>query len=127
MIRILIVDDIEHVRQGLRILLELSGDIEVVGEADDGLKAIEQATCLKPDVVLMDLEMPKLNGLEATQHIKEAHPEISVVMITIHNTEDFKERAARKGVDAFIGKGTSPETLVETIKDVRDGTFKSRR
>jgi DNA-binding NarL/FixJ family response regulator len=123
MIRILIVDDMEHVRQGLRTILELTGDIEVVGEAEDGLEAIEQAIHLKPDVVLMDLEMPKLDGLDATQHIKEAHPEIGIVMITIHNTEDLKERAVRKGVDAFIGKGTSTETLIETIKDVRDGTF----
>lgn len=117
-IRILIVDDLEHVRQGLRTILELTDDLEVVGEASDGLEAIRQAEQLEPDVVLMDLEMPQLDGLEATQRIKAHHPEIGVVMITIHDSASNRERAARVGVDAFVEKGIAFEVLLKTIRQV---------
>ena len=92
--------------------------MEVVGEASNGLEAIQLAEQLEPDVVLMDLEMPELGGLEATQRIKDRHPEIGIVMITIHDTEDNRERAAKLGVDAFVEKGTAVETLLETIRRV---------
>lgn len=117
-IKILIVDDLEHVRQGLRTILELVGGLEVVGEASNGLEAIQNVDLFQPDVVLMDLAMPQIDGLEATQHIKAQHPNTGVVMITIHDNEETREQAINAGVDAFLAKGTDTETLVQTIQDV---------
>ena len=117
-IKLLIVDDLEHVRQGLRTILELAGDLKVVGEASNGLEAIQGVNQLSPDVVLMDLSMPQIDGLEATQRIKAQHPETGVVMITIHDSEETRERATKAGVDAFLAKGTDTETLIQTIQEV---------
>ena len=118
-IKILIVDDMEHVRQGLRTILQLSDDFEVVGEACNGLEAIRAAEELKPEVVLMDLEMPVLGGLEATRRIKEQHPEIGVVIITIHGSEDVRQQAARAGSDAFFEKEAPTEYLIAAIREIR--------
>ena len=118
-IRILIVDDKAHVRQGLQTVLQLSDDFEIVGEACNGLEAIHAAEQLRPDVVLMDLEMPVLDGLEATRRIKEQHPEIGVVILTIHRSNDFREQADRVGSDAFVEKETSTTALVATILKVK--------
>jgi DNA-binding NarL/FixJ family response regulator len=117
-INLLIVDDLEHVRQGLRTILELAGGLVVVGEACNGLEAIQQADQLRPDVVLMDLVMPQIDGLEATQRIKAQHPETGVVMISIHDHEGTREQAKEAGVDAFLAKGTDTETLIQTIQEV---------
>jgi DNA-binding NarL/FixJ family response regulator len=119
-IRLLIVDDLEHVRQGLRTILELAEGLKVVGEACNGLEAIQQVDQLQPDVVLMDLAMPQIDGLEATQRIKATHPETGVVMITIHDTEETRELAMRAGVDTFLAKGNDTETLIQTIHEVRE-------
>jgi DNA-binding NarL/FixJ family response regulator len=120
-LRLLIVDDLEHVRQGLRTILELAGGLKVVGEAYDGLEAIQQVDQLQPDVVLMDLVMPQLDGLEATERIKAQHPETGVVMISIHDTEETREQANKAGVDAFLPKGTDTEILIQTIQEVGEG------
>ena len=117
-IKLLIVDDLEHVRQGLRTILELAGGLKVIGEANDGLEAIQQVEQLQPEVVLMDLVMPHIDGLKATQRIKAQHPNTGVVMITIHDSEETREQAAMAGVDAFLAKGTDTETLVQTIQEV---------
>ena len=117
--RILIVDDMAHVRQGLHTILQLSEDFEVVGEACNGLEAIRAADELKPDVVLMDLEMPVLGGLEATRRIKEQHPEVGVVILTIHGDEEIREQAMRAGSDAFIEKETPTEDLIVAIRQVK--------
>ena len=117
-IKILIVDDLEHVRQGLRTILELTGGFHVVGEASSGLEAIQQVDQLQPEVVLMDLAMPQIDGLEATQRIKAEHPNTGVVMITIHDNEESREQAMTAGVDAFLAKGANTETLVQTIQEV---------
>lgn len=104
-IRVLIVDDLDHVRQGLRTVLELTDDLEVAGEAGTGLEAIQQTERLEPDVVLMDIEMPELDGLEATRRIKSRHPNTGVVMLTIYDDPRNRERAANAGVDAIFKKG----------------------
>ena len=117
-IEILIVDDLEHVRQGLRTILELTGGFNVVGEASNGLEAIQQVDQLQPEVVLMDLAMPQIDGLEATQRIKAEQPNTGIVMITIHDNEETREQATAAGVDAFLAKGTDTETLVQTIQEV---------
>lgn len=126
-IKLLIVDDLEHVRQGLRTILELAGGLKVVGEASNGLEAIQQVNQLHPDVVLMDLVMPQIDGLEATQRIKAQHPETGVLMITIHDSEETRERATKAGVDAFLAKGTDTETLIQTIQEVGEKAVSSRR
>jgi DNA-binding NarL/FixJ family response regulator len=119
-INLLIVDDLEHVRQGLRTILELAGGLVVVGEACDGLEAIRQVDQLRPDVVLMDLAMPQMDGLEATERIKAQHPGTGVVMISIHDGEEVRERATKAGVDAFLAKGTDTEILIQIIQEVEE-------
>ena len=116
--RILIVDDMAQVRQGLRTILELTNDFEIVGEACNGLEAIRAVEKLRPDVVLTDLEMPVLGGLEATRRIKEQHPEVGVVILTIHGSNEVREQAARAGSDAFVEKETPTEDLIAAIREV---------
>jgi len=118
-IRILIVDDKAEVRQGLRTILQLSRDLEIVGEASNGLEAVQAAELLRPDAVLMDVEMPVVDGLEATQRIKEQYPEIGVVILTIHGSEEIREQAARAGPDAFVEKEAPTEHLIAAIREVR--------
>lgn len=111
----LIVDDNPRVRQELRTLLPLAGDIEVVGEAADGREAVRLAQALLPEVVLMDLEMPILNGYEATRQIKLAAPACRVVALTVHGYEAPRQKAMQAGVDAFLVKGATLENLVRAI------------
>jgi DNA-binding NarL/FixJ family response regulator len=118
-IKILIADDLERVREGLRTMLELVDDLVCVGQASDGQQAIQLTAQLGPDIVLMDLEMPDMDGLEATRRIKEAHPQVGVVMLTIHEDAGHREQAARAGVDAFVAKGAAFETLLAAIRQVR--------
>jgi DNA-binding NarL/FixJ family response regulator len=120
-IRVLIVDDLERVRQGLRTVLELTDDLEVVGEAGTGLEAIELVDRLEPDVVLMDLEMPALDGLEATQRIKDRHPGTGIVVVTLYDDTSNRERAKRAGADAFVDKAAPFDTVLSTIRQVRQG------
>ena len=115
--RVLIVDDNPQVRQELRTLLPLAGDIEVVGEAADGQGAIRLAQVLRPDVVLMDLEMPVLDGYEATRQIKAGSPACRVVALTVHGYEAARQKASQSGVDVFLVKGVSVETLVQAISE----------
>ena len=113
--RVLIVDDSPQVRQELRTLLPLAGDIEIVGEAADGLEAVRLAEALQPEVVLMDLEMPVLDGYEATCQIKSRWPACRVVALTVHGYEAARQKASQSGVDVFLVKGVSVETLVQAI------------
>ncbi len=113
--RVLIVDDMEQVRDDLRTALTLSGEIEVIADAPDGLHAVYLAESLRPDVVLMDLEMPVLHGYEATRKIKSQLPACRVVALTVHGYEEARKKAYQSGVDAFIIKGEPVETIVQTI------------
>ena len=116
--KILIVDDLARVRQNLRTVIQLTEDLEVVGEAVNGLEAVQLAERLSPDIVLMDLEMPGLDGFEATHQIKNRHLAKGVIMLTIHGHDEARGRAARMGVDAFVEKATGVETLLATIRHV---------
>ena len=118
--RVLIVDDSPQVRQELRTLLPLAGDIEVVGEAADGREAIRLVQALRPDVVLMDLEMPVLDGYQATQEIKAMCPACRVVALTVYGDPASRIRAAELGVDAFLVKGVSVESLVQAISERKE-------
>jgi DNA-binding NarL/FixJ family response regulator len=120
-IKVLIVDDLPQVRQGLRTVLQLMEDIEIVGEASNGFEAVQLAEQLAPDIVVMDLEMPQMDGFEASRQIKNRHLAGGVVVLTIHSDRRARERAARVGVDAFVEKGVAIEALVETIREVWGG------
>jgi DNA-binding NarL/FixJ family response regulator len=115
-IRILIVDDMPQVRQELRVLLQLTNGLEVVGEAGNGKEAIQQAELLNPDVVIMDLEMPILDGLLATQQIKQRKLAKRVVILSVHSKPEDVSRARQSGADDFIQKGAPYSTLIQTIK-----------
>ena len=118
--RVLIADDNPQVRQELRTLLPLAGDIEIVGEAGDGREALRLARALKPEVVLMDLEMPVLDGYEATRQIKAGSPSCRVVALTVHGYDAARQKASQSGVDVFLVKGVSVETLVQAISEGRE-------
>ncbi len=115
-VRVLIVDDMQHVREQLRLLLELTGKVEVIGEAANGAEAIIQAQALRPEVVILDLEMPGMNGFRATQQIKELDPATRVVILSVHATDQDRERARQAGADAFVEKGASLETLLAAVR-----------
>lgn len=113
--RVLIVDDVAQVRAELRTLLPLAGDIQIVGEAADGQEAVHQVEALQPDVVLLDLEMPVMNGYQAAQQIKVRRPACRVIALTIHGYSEAFERATQCGVDAFLVKGAPLASLVQEI------------
>lgn len=114
-VRVLIADDIDQVRADLRLALELTGGLQVVGEAADGQAAVTLAERLQPDVILMDLEMPVLDGYQATRQIKDRYPACQIVALTVHGDEACRLKAFEQGVDAFIVKGAALQTLVDTI------------
>jgi DNA-binding NarL/FixJ family response regulator len=116
-IRLLIVDDTAQVRRDLRTVLTLAGDIEVVGEATNGVEAVRLIETLQPEAVLMDLEMPVMDGYEATCQVKARWPACRVIALTVHGYEAARQRASQAGVDAFIVKGAPVETLVQTISE----------
>jgi DNA-binding NarL/FixJ family response regulator len=116
-IRVLIVDDVAQVRRDLRTLLTLAGDIEVVGEAANGAEAVRLAKALQPEAVLMDLEMPIMDGYEAACQIKARWPACRVIALTVHGYEEARQRADQAGVDVFIVKGAPVKTLVQAISE----------
>lgn len=120
-IRVLLVDDHTVVRQGLRMVLSLEPGLEVVGEAADGREAVEQAAALGPQVVLMDLLMPVMTGVEATREIKVRHPDIEVVALTSVLEDRLVIDAVEAGAAGYLLKETGPETLFEAIRAASRG------
>jgi DNA-binding NarL/FixJ family response regulator len=119
-IRVLLADDHRLVRTGFRVILEIEDDIEVVGEAADGEEAVELAACRAPDVVLMDVEMPGLDGLAATRRITAAAGP-SVLILTTFDRDDYLFAALRAGASGFLLKNSSPEALVEAVRVIARG------
>lgn len=115
-IRILLVDDRAVVREELRNLFSLTGTVSVVGEAADGWEALHLAKELKPDIVLMDLEMPGLDGFEATRQIKAMHLARTVIIFTVYADAANRRKAMEAGADAFIVKGTELTKLLEIFE-----------
>jgi NarL family two-component system response regulator LiaR len=113
--RVLIVDDMPQVRQDLRLLLQVTGELEIVAEAANGIEAITAAEAHHPDVVLMDLEMPILDGYEATRQIKARHLAAKVIILTIHAGDEITQRIRQSGADEYLLKGASFETLMNAI------------
>lgn len=120
-IRLLIVEDDPMMQLGLEQSLSSSPGIEVVAQADDGYRAVEEARRLKPDVVVMDIGLPRLDGIAATQQIKQALPETHVVMLTSHTTEHEVIAALSSGADAYCVKGTTVDRLLTAIEAAREG------
>ncbi|MEQ1692844.1 MAG: response regulator transcription factor [Gemmatimonas sp.] len=118
MIRVLIADDHGIVRQGTRSLLEKESDIQVVGEAEDGRSAVEMAESLKPTVIAMDIAMPQLNGLDAAAQIVRRHPEIGVIILSMHEEEDYLVRALSAGVKGYLLKDNAQVDLVRAVRAV---------
>jgi DNA-binding NarL/FixJ family response regulator len=119
-IRVLIVDDVERVRQDLRTFLTLAGNIEIIGEASNGLEAVRLVQALCPQVVLMDLEMPIMDGFEAAQQIKAIQPSCKVIALTIHAGAAERQRALRAGMNDVISKGAPLEMLLQAIRAGED-------
>jgi DNA-binding NarL/FixJ family response regulator len=116
---ILIADDMPQVRQDLTLLLKLTGEFEMVGEAANGHEAVEKAGQLKPDVILMDMEMPVMDGYQASQEIRARWPDCIVIALSVHSGTQERQRARRCGVNAFIEKGTPLESILKTIRQTR--------
>jgi DNA-binding NarL/FixJ family response regulator len=124
-IRILLVDDQALVRAGFRMILDAETEMEVVGEGSDGREAVDQARALRPDVVLMDIRMPELDGLEATRRILSNVPEGEegprILMLTTFDLDEYVYEALRAGASGFLLKDTPPEQLVSAIQVVAQG------
>ena len=119
--RIVIVDDHALIRAVLRRLLDKDPGIEVVGEAGNGRLAISAVDLLAPHLVLMDLTMPEMNGVEATLEIKRCHPEVRVLVLTMHKSEDHVRASLEAGADGYILKDAGPEALLDAIHSVLQG------
>ena len=120
-IRILIADDHTLFREGLRSLLASVADAEAVGEAATGQEAIDQAMALQPDVVLMDIQMPGINGIEATRRIVGTSPHIGVIVVTMFEDDDSVFAAMRAGARGYVLKGADQEEMLRTIRSVARG------
>ncbi len=121
MIRVLLVDDHELVRTGFRHILAADPGIEVVGEAESGEQALKQVQALRPDLVLMDVNMPGIGGIEATRKIKRQHPDTQIIAVTIHADAPFPEQLHEAGALGYLTKGCPADELFEAIRTVAAG------
>lgn len=121
MIRVLIADDQELIRQSLSFVLDAQADIEMVGTASNGREAIELVRKEKPDVVLMDIRMPEVDGVECTRLIKTAHPQIKVIILTTFDDDEYVFGALRYGASGYLLKGVSVEELANAVREVVRG------
>jgi DNA-binding NarL/FixJ family response regulator len=120
-VRILIADDHGIVRSGLRLLLERQPDLEVVAEASDGIQARDMAVSEKPDLAILDVKMPRLTGLEATREIREQAPDVSVLILSMHDDERYLFEALKAGASGYVLKSQADVDLLEAIRAVERG------
>lgn len=121
MIRILLVDDQHIIRQGLKSMLESNADIQVIGEAENGQRALEQILTLHPDVVLMDVRMPVMDGVAATRALAQNHPDTKVLILTTFDDDEYVSQAMRLGAKGYLLKDTEPDELALAIRSVYKG------
>ncbi|MGH9749144.1 MAG: response regulator transcription factor [Candidatus Polarisedimenticolia bacterium] len=119
--RVLIADDHTIVRQGLRAILDAEPDVKVVGEAADGREAVRKAQQLAPDVVVMDVSMPRMNGLEATSRIVQDNPRVRVLALTMHSSEEYVYSLLKAGARGYLLKESAAAELVEAIRAIQGG------
>lgn len=115
MIRVMITDDHLIVREGLRLILETANDIEVVGEAVDGAECLQLVPSLNPDVILMDLQMPRMDGITTIGHLRKDFPELAIVILTTYNEDDLMIRGLQAGARGYLLKDSSRENLLDAI------------
>ena len=120
-IRILLADDHQLMRSGLRLLIEQQPGLTVVGEAGDGREVVSVAKSLKPDVIVMDIGMPNLNGIEATHQITQIHPEIAVVILSMHSDEGYVLRVLKAGAKGYLLKDSAEADLIKAVHAVAGG------
>ncbi len=121
MIRVLIVDDHRLVRQGVRALLGSAPDIQVIGEARDGREAVEMVSDKVPDIVLMDVDMPRMSGLQATQAIRAMDLPCRIIILSMYSDETLVRQAEKNGASAYVLKSADRDELISTIRTVNDG------
>ncbi|MFZ5815869.1 MAG: response regulator [Bacillota bacterium] len=120
-IRVLLVDDHAILREGIRYLLSASGEVDVVGEAQDGVEALEMVERLKPDAVLMDIAMPRMNGIEATTELKKRHPNLPVLILSMYDSEEYVLPILKAGAAGYVLKRAAAQELVSALKAVVAG------
>lgn len=120
-LRILLADDHVTVRHGLRLLIDNQPDMQVISEASDGQAAIQNALALKPDVIVMDISMPGMNGLAATRALKKQQPDIAVVTLTRHSDDAYIQELLRAGVSGYVLKQSAPTELIQAIRATAAG------
>ena len=123
-IRVLVVDDHAILREGIRSLLERADDITVVGEAANGVQALAQVDALHPDIVLMDLAMPEMDGLEATRRLRQRHPQVKVLILTQHDNQEYIAPALQAGAAGYVLKRSGGREVITAIRQVHEqGAF----
>ncbi len=122
-IRILLADDHTILRAGLKMMLNAQPDMEVVGEAQDGRQSIQEAQRLQPDVILMDITMPDLNGIEATRQIKRVLAEVKILVLTMHENDEYVFQALRAGASGYMLKEAADTELITAIHVIKSGQF----
>ncbi|UKI40334.1 MAG: response regulator transcription factor [Candidatus Melainabacteria bacterium] len=121
MIKVLLIEDHQMVRMGLELVLEKANDIELVDEADNGIDGVKSAFKNSPDVILMDIGLPQMDGIEATRKIKESHIDSKILIFTSRDSEDDVFKALEAGADGYIMKGANQEMIIQAIKAVNEG------
>lgn len=121
MIRVLIADDHKMVREGLRRILEFDGEIKVIDEADNGEECIKKIRSSKPDIVLLDINMPVMNGIEALQEIRKKKLKTKVIILTVHNEIEYLLRAVDIGIDGYVLKDSDAHELIRAVTSVYEG------
>ncbi|WP_062354102.1 response regulator [Bacillus kwashiorkori] len=119
--KILIIDDHQLYREGIKKILEFESSLEVVGEGKDGDEAVELVKSLKPDVVIMDINMPHMNGVEATRELVQKYPKTKIIILSIHDDETYVSHALQTGASGYLLKEMDVESLIEAVKVVADG------
>jgi DNA-binding NarL/FixJ family response regulator len=120
-VRILLVDDHPFVLEGIRSCLAARPDLEVVGEVANGREAIEKAEALQPDIIVMDISMPQMNGLEATRQLRQQLPHIRVLVLTVHEKREFTTQIVQSGACGYVSKNSSPAELLRAIETIHRG------